>query len=175
MGCAAARRIPRRLTPSAAAPRPRRSRPDRPGWQAATPATACSPVALPCSEIRAAHLAETSAVTLEVDQIAGDLDHVLEAAADGRQCGFDVLKHLGGLSADAFGDLAVGVDASLTGEIDGASGTGDLDHVAVGRRFRHARRIGKAQVRGRLRLRLRATRGAGNGRRGNGGGDEITA
>ena len=59
-----------------------------------------------------AHFAVARAMLIQVGQVAGELDDVLEAAADRRERGLDVLKYLHGLSANTLGGFATRVDAT---------------------------------------------------------------
>src|SRR5579872_2953795 len=85
-------------------------------------------------EVTVAHLAEHRKLLCNVGEITRDLDHVLEAAAGGGQCGLQVLDRLRGLAAKVAGHLAVHRHAHLPGNVDGAAGSGRLHHVRVAAR-----------------------------------------
>src|SRR5581483_3759882 len=69
-----------------------------------------------------------------IGKVVGDLDDVLEAAADGLQADFQILKALRRLRPEVTGlagEFAVRCHAELPGEIHGARGTCRLHHVSI--------------------------------------------
>ena len=61
--------------------------------------------------------------------------------------GLQVLEHLLGLRPKVAGrELAVAIGAELAGDVDGAAGADDLDHLRIGRRPHQAFGIDEAEL-----------------------------
>ena len=74
---------------------------------------------------------------------------MLEAGADAVECGLEIFEHLRRLGAKIprFGHLAGHVVAELTGDVDDAAGTGDLDHMGIAAWLGDGRRVEKTHGR----------------------------
>src|SRR5438034_75472 len=80
--------------------------------------------------VAVAHLAEGWQVRA-IHQIVVELHDVTEVRADRGQRVLQVLERLHRLSPNVAAELALAIDAELTGDIDDTRWRGDLDHVGV--------------------------------------------
>jgi len=96
-------------------------------------------------QILVAHFAERADVRRDIDDVAVDLDHVLEARADRCQRVLDVLQGLHHLAAEILRHFAVDRKAELSRDVDDARRPRDLDHEGVTRRLCDRRRIDEAR------------------------------
>ena len=94
-------------------------------------------------EVAVTHFPESRQLR-DVDEIVGDLDHMLEAGAGRGQGGLEILETLHGLGAKIAADFSIGRYADLAGDVDGAARVGRFHDVRVAYRAMNGRRILKA-------------------------------
>src|SRR5882724_4089266 len=99
----------------------------------------------PGVEIAYAHLAQHRQVS-DIGEIAIELHNVGKGRVHRSERGFEILEHLHGLRPEVADHIAVEVDAKLAGNVDGAAGAHDLDHMRVARRLGERLRIDEPNI-----------------------------
>src|SRR5262249_50529291 len=86
-------------------------------------------------EILVANIPEVHDVLADIDDVVVDLDQMIEADADRRERGFEVLERELDLFADVTAHFAGSIQAKLTGKINQATRADHFHDMAVARRF----------------------------------------
>jgi hypothetical protein len=81
-----------------------------------------------------------------IDQIVVELHDMTEVCADRGERVFEILERLHRLPPDVAAELALAVDAELTGDVDDASRRGDLDHMGIAGRLSQRLRIDESDL-----------------------------